>query len=67
MAGRFPDHLEKVYDMTEPQKLYVLGAGAMGSLFGGLLAEGGMDVTLIDPWAEHVDAIEKNGLKKSEL
>lgn len=63
MAGRFPDHLEKVNDMTEPQKLYVLGAGAMGSLFGGLLAEGGMDVTLIDPWAEHVDAIEKNGLK----
>ena len=63
MAGRFPDHLEKVYKMTEPQKLYVLGAGAMGSLFGGLLAEGGMDVTLIDPWAEHVDTIEKNGLK----
>ncbi|MGB2408860.1 MAG: ketopantoate reductase family protein [Paracoccaceae bacterium] len=49
--------------MAPPHKLYVLGAGAMGSLFGGLLAEGGMDVTLIDPWKEHVDAIVKNGLK----
>lgn len=41
----------------------VLGAGAMGSLFGGLLAEGGMKVTLIDPWQEHIDAITANGLK----
>jgi len=41
----------------------VLGAGAMGSLFGGLVAEGGLDVTLVDPWREHIDAIHKNGLK----
>jgi 2-dehydropantoate 2-reductase len=41
----------------------VLGAGAMGSLFGGLLAEGGMKVTLIDPWQEHIDAIKADGLK----
>lgn len=41
----------------------VLGAGAMGSLFGGLLAEGGLDVTLVDPWQEHIDAINSNGLK----
>ena len=44
-------------------KLYVLGAGAMGSLFGGLLAEGGMDVTLIDPWQGHVEAIRQHGLR----
>lgn len=49
--------------MTEGRTLYVIGAGAMGSLFGGLLAEGGMDVTLIDVWREHVDAITQNGLK----
>lgn len=41
----------------------ILGAGAMGSLFGGLVAEGGLDVTLVDPWREHIDAIHKNGLK----
>lgn len=44
-------------------KVAVLGAGAMGCLFGGLLAEKGMDVILIDVWKEHIDAIKKNGLK----
>ena len=41
----------------------VLGAGAMGSLFGGLLAEGGLEVTLVDPWKEHIDSIRQNGLQ----
>ena len=44
-------------------KVAVLGAGAMGCLFGGLLAEKGLDVVLIDVWKEHVDAINKKGLK----
>ena len=38
-------------------KVAVLGAGAMGCLFGGLLAEKGLNVILIDVWKEHVDAI----------
>ena len=41
----------------------ILGAGAMGSLFGGLVAEGGLDVTLVDPWQEHIDSIREHGLK----
>ena len=41
----------------------VLGAGAMGCLFGGLLAEKGLKANLIDVWKEHIDAINKNGLK----
>jgi 2-dehydropantoate 2-reductase len=44
-------------------KVVVVGAGAMGSLFGGLLAQGGLDVTLVDVWKEHVDAINRNGLR----
>ena len=44
-------------------KVIVVGAGAMGSLFGGLLAEGGLDVTLVDVWQDHVDAINTHGLK----
>jgi 2-dehydropantoate 2-reductase len=44
-------------------KIAVMGAGAMGSLFGGLLAEAGEDVTLIDVWKEHVDAINARGLR----
>ena len=45
------------------QHVAVLGAGAMGSLFGGLLAEGGLEVTLIDPWKEHIECINRDGLK----
>ena len=45
------------------QHVVVLGAGAMGSLFGGLLAEGGLEVTLVDPWKEHIERIKKDGLQ----
>ena len=40
----------------------IVGAGAMGSLFGGLLAESGHAVTLIDINAAHLDAIQAHGL-----
>ena len=35
----------------------------MGSFFGGLLAEKGLDVVLIDVWGEHVDTINTRGLR----
>ena len=41
----------------------VIGAGAMGCLFGGLLREGGLDVTLVDVWQAHVERINGEGLK----
>jgi 2-dehydropantoate 2-reductase len=44
-------------------KIAVIGAGAMGSVIGGLLAKAGNEVTLIDVWRETVDAINSNGLK----
>ena len=43
-------------------KIAVIGAGAMGSLFGALLAESGENVWLYDIWKEHVKAINKKGL-----
>jgi len=43
-------------------RIAVLGAGAMGSLLGGLLAEGGQEVTLISTWAEHVETVNRDGL-----
>jgi len=42
-------------------RVVVVGAGAMGGLFGGLLAEGGLEVTLLDTWEEHVAAIRAAG------
>jgi 2-dehydropantoate 2-reductase len=44
-------------------RVVVIGAGAMGGLFGGLLAEGGLDVTLVDTWDEHIAAIASHGLR----
>jgi 2-dehydropantoate 2-reductase len=35
----------------------------MGSLFGGMLAESGEEVTLVDVWEEHVRAINEKGLR----
>ena len=43
-------------------KICFLGAGALGSAIAGSLAEGGADVTLVDPWQEHVDAMNRDGL-----
>jgi 2-dehydropantoate 2-reductase len=40
----------------------VIGAGAMGSLFGALLAEAGETVTLLDIRRDHVDAVNARGL-----
>ena len=40
----------------------IIGAGAMGSLFGYHLAAGGCKVTLIDPWAEHIQEVNERGL-----
>jgi 2-dehydropantoate 2-reductase len=44
-------------------KTAIVGAGAMGSLFGALLSEAGNEVWLYDVWHEHVDAINRNGLQ----
>ncbi len=43
-------------------KIAVVGAGAMGSLFGAMLAEAGNEVWLHDVWVEHVKTINKYGL-----
>ncbi|KUK16716.1 2-dehydropantoate 2-reductase [Thermococcus sp. 101 C5] len=43
-------------------KIYILGAGSIGSLFGALLTRIGEDVTLIGR-KEHVDAINNRGLR----
>lgn len=43
-------------------QITILGAGAMGSFFGGLLAESGCSVTLLDINEAHLKAIAQNGL-----
>jgi 2-dehydropantoate 2-reductase len=43
-------------------KIAIVGAGAVGSGYGGLLASAGAEVTLVDVWPEHVAAIARDGL-----
>jgi 2-dehydropantoate 2-reductase len=43
-------------------KIAVLGAGAMGSLYGAMLSEAGEEVWLLNHWKEHIHAISKKGL-----
>ena len=44
-------------------KIAVVGAGAMGSIYAGLLADAGNEVWAIDTWQAHVDAIRERGLR----
>jgi 2-dehydropantoate 2-reductase len=46
-------------------RIVVVGAGAMGGSYGGLLALQGHEVELIDTWEAHVDAINRDGLRLS--
>ena len=48
-------------------KIGIVGAGAMGSVYGGLFAAAGHDVWLVDVWREHIDAIRRNGLHVSGI
>ena len=42
-------------------KIAVMGAGAVGCYYGGMLARSGHDVTLIGR-AQHVEAVRRGGL-----
>ena len=44
-------------------KIAVIGCGAMGSIYTGLLASAGHDILVIDSWQEQVNAINANGLR----
>ncbi|MEC9328402.1 MAG: 2-dehydropantoate 2-reductase [Pseudomonadota bacterium] len=44
-------------------KIAVIGTGAMGSVYAGLLAEAGNEVWAVDLWREHLDAIRDRGLR----
>ena len=46
-------------------RIGIIGAGAIGSVVGGMLTKAGHDVTLIDQWPAHVETMRKNGLRLS--
>ena len=44
-------------------KIAIIGAGAMGSVYAGLLADAGNDVAVVDIWEAHINAIRTQGLR----
>ena len=47
------------------KKILFVGAGAVGSYIGAFLSRAGHDVTLIDAWAEQVEALRRQGIAVS--
>ena len=43
------------------ERIAIFGAGAAGSYLGAFMARAGEDVTLIDQWPEHVEALKAKG------
>jgi 2-dehydropantoate 2-reductase len=44
-------------------RIGIMGAGAIGCVVGGLLTEAGQDVTFLDQWPAHVEAMKQHGLR----
>jgi len=44
------------------EKILFIGAGAIGSYLGAFLSRAGHDVTLVDAWADQVEAIRQRGI-----
>ena len=44
-------------------KIGIVGSGAMGSVYGALLADAGNELWLFDQWREHVEAMRARGLR----
>ncbi|MCA8929658.1 MAG: 2-dehydropantoate 2-reductase [Alphaproteobacteria bacterium] len=44
-------------------KVGIVGAGAMGSVYGALMADAGHEVWMFDKWQAHVDAMRTKGLR----
>ena len=46
-------------------RILIMGVGSIGSVVGGMLTRAGHDVTLLDQWPPHIDAMKQHGLKIS--
>lgn len=44
-------------------KIAIIGCGAMGSIYAALMADAGNEVWAIDTWQDHVDTINRDGLR----
>ena len=52
--------------MSRPH-IVIVGAGAVGGYLGAHLTHAGHDVTMVDPWPDHVEAMRSKGLSISGM
>ena len=50
--------------MSNPH-IVMFGAGAVGGFVAATMARAGEDITIVDPWAEHVERIREHGFRVS--
>jgi 2-dehydropantoate 2-reductase len=63
-SGPLPEERDAFHSaIIAAVKIAVVGAGAMGSVYAGLLGSAGNEVWAVDVWREHVDAIREHGLR----
>src|SRR6478672_525764 len=63
-SGRLPEERHSFHSaIIALVKIAVVGAGAMGSVYAGLLGSAGNEVWAVDVWQEHVEAIRERGLR----
>ena len=48
-------------------KIAIMGVGAVGGYAGAHMVQAGEDVTFIDPWPEHVEKMQRDGLKITHI
>jgi 2-dehydropantoate 2-reductase len=65
MSGLAANAGASMDDLRNGGHVAFVGAGAIGCYVGGRMALAGIDVTLIDPWGEHVDTIRRDGVTLS--
>lgn len=53
--------------MSNGKRIAIIGGGGIGGNVGGALAHAGFDITLIDQWPEHIEAIKQRGLTVTRL
>ena len=49
------------------KRIAIVGAGAIGGSIGAYLLRKGFDITLIDQWAAHIEKMNNDGLRLTDL
>lgn len=49
------------------KRVVIVGAGAVGGYIGAHMTKGGHDVTMVDPWPEHVEIMRTRGMEISGM